>query len=106
MKVVNSMNLFSPQGAGILSGEQDVGSESGRGFGPNSVSDDEPGSAQTHQRVHHSSHAVVSGKYFTQHKLLHTCYVPVTHCNLAEGLNIQRSFSQMAFFKFSYLCQC
>lgn len=55
-------DLFPSQGPGVLSGEQDVSPESGSGSGPNSVSDSEPGSAQTHQRVHHPPHTAVSGK--------------------------------------------
>lgn len=55
-------DLFPSQGPGVLSGEQDVSPESGSGSGPKSVSDSEPGSAQTHQRVHHPPHTAVSGK--------------------------------------------
>lgn len=65
-----SPDVFPPQGPDVFSGEQDVGSQSGCGSGPDSVSDSEPGSAQTHQRVHHPSHTVVSGKHVTQYKCI------------------------------------
>lgn len=75
---MSSLDLFPPQGPGVLSGEQDVSSESGSGSGPDSISDCESGSGQTHQRVHHPPHAAFSGKNVTQHTLtvtykLYTC---------------------------------
>lgn len=83
-------DVFPPQGPDVFSGEQDVGLQSGCGSGPDSVSDSEPGSAQTHQRVHHPSHTVVSGKHVTQYKYMFT-YSPATvlYCifSVSDGLS-------------------